>query len=253
MFQVASQFNCLEFTMPSVLPEAGIAHYVGDRTQGPACAIGAAAGLLYRNYFVPMPNGSTGQSRDNQINNLAEIKAEFKEWFDDRGGYTVCGPKKLNRITKELKKMDKTALIHKLRLGLHLNTEVTSQFWGNDRNIRAEQRVSQLFGSACSVAYSGGSPEQWAPFASMILEACYLGTVAAALYNRAKYPNRPGSNKLFLTMVGGGVFGNEGKWIRAAMKSAFARYRNCGLEVYLVIYKGKGKSYRKELKEFMLT
>ena len=36
-FQVASQFNCLEFVGPDVVPEDGITGYEYDCTQGPAC------------------------------------------------------------------------------------------------------------------------------------------------------------------------------------------------------------------------
>ena len=36
-FQVASQFNCLEFVHAGVVPEKGIARYEHDKTQGPAC------------------------------------------------------------------------------------------------------------------------------------------------------------------------------------------------------------------------
>jgi hypothetical protein len=43
LFQVASQFNCLEMVGPGVTPEQGVTRYIGDPTQGPACAI--AAGL----------------------------------------------------------------------------------------------------------------------------------------------------------------------------------------------------------------
>ena len=53
-FQVASQFNCLEFVGPSVVPEDGITGYVMDRTQGPACSIACGPATAYRNYFVDM-------------------------------------------------------------------------------------------------------------------------------------------------------------------------------------------------------
>lgn len=39
LFQVASQFNLLEMTGPSVTPERGVGIYENDPTQGPACAI----------------------------------------------------------------------------------------------------------------------------------------------------------------------------------------------------------------------
>jgi hypothetical protein len=34
-FQVASQFNMLEMTSPKIIPEAGVARYELDPTQGP--------------------------------------------------------------------------------------------------------------------------------------------------------------------------------------------------------------------------
>ncbi len=61
-FQVASQFNLLEMVGPSITPEDGVTRYIGDRTQGPACAIAAGAGTIYRNYFAPV-GGGLGQTR----------------------------------------------------------------------------------------------------------------------------------------------------------------------------------------------
>jgi hypothetical protein len=61
LFQVASQFNLLEMASPAVTPEAGVGIYEQDHTQGPACAVAAGAGTIYRNYFVPL-NGQRGQT-----------------------------------------------------------------------------------------------------------------------------------------------------------------------------------------------
>ena len=52
LFQVASQFNLLEMAAPTVTPEQGVEGYEHDHTQGPACAIAAGAGTIYRNYFL---------------------------------------------------------------------------------------------------------------------------------------------------------------------------------------------------------
>jgi hypothetical protein len=254
MFQVASQFNCLEFVGPSVTPEQGIGVYAGDHTQGPACSIGAAAGTLYRNYFVPMPSGKVGQSEHEQINNLAGIKAEFKEWFDDTGGYTIASAATMQAMNTELSAMEREPLMLKLRVGLHLGTQVTSSSWGKNVLDDKQQRVSQLFGSACSVTYSNLDTEIWRPFASMIQDGCYLATVAAALLNRAKFPDLVGSNKLYLTMVGGGAFGNDQQWILDAMHSALFKYRDTGLEVYIVYYyRDNIKPYQERLREFVLN
>ncbi|NOQ41223.1 MAG: hypothetical protein GQ563_01810, partial [Desulfuromusa sp.] len=48
LFQVASQFNLLEMISPNVAPENGVGIYENDFTQGPACAIAAGAGTIYR-------------------------------------------------------------------------------------------------------------------------------------------------------------------------------------------------------------
>lgn len=72
MFQVASQFNLLEMMAPDVTPERGVGIYERDPTQGPACAIAAGTGTIFRNYFAVV-NGRIGQSVDNQIDCLAGI------------------------------------------------------------------------------------------------------------------------------------------------------------------------------------
>lgn len=56
VFQVASQFNCLEMVNPGVTPENGITMYEADRTQGPACAIACAPATAFRNYLTVHPN-----------------------------------------------------------------------------------------------------------------------------------------------------------------------------------------------------
>ena len=104
LFQVASQFNLLEMVSPNVTPERGIDRYEHDRTQGPACAIAAGAGTIYRNYFVDV-NGKTGQTFDNQIDCLTDIGAVLgntdKHLWEMRNGYALA---------------EKKGLIHNLRL-----------------------------------------------------------------------------------------------------------------------------------------
>jgi len=92
LFQVASQFNLLEMVSPSVTPELGVGRYENDHTQGPACAIAAGAGTIFRNYFVPV-GGQTGQSARNQIDCLSDIgdvlgNAENRLW-EMRNGYAL--------------------------------------------------------------------------------------------------------------------------------------------------------------------
>ena len=72
VFQVASQFNLLEMTGPSVTPEHGVTGYAHDHTQGPACAIAAGAGTIWRNYLAPVGD-RIGQTADRQFDGLAGV------------------------------------------------------------------------------------------------------------------------------------------------------------------------------------
>ncbi len=82
LFQVASQFNLLEMVSPDVTPEQGITCYQTDKTQGPACAIACGAGLIFRNYFVPV-QGETGQSQHRQLNKLDQYGPALKALMAD--------------------------------------------------------------------------------------------------------------------------------------------------------------------------
>ena len=47
----------------------------------------------------------------------------------------------------------------------------------------------------------------------------------AALENMQRHKGAKGSNKLFLTFVGGGVFGNEIEWIYEAIDMALEKFK----------------------------
>lgn len=72
LFQVASQFNLLEMTSPTVTPEEGVGIDEHDPTQGPACAIACGGGTIYRNYFVPVGE-TVGPSAARQIDAAADL------------------------------------------------------------------------------------------------------------------------------------------------------------------------------------
>jgi hypothetical protein len=105
LFQVASQFNLLEMVSSRVTPEHGVGIYENDRTQGPACAIAAGAGTIYRNYFA-IVNGQIGQSVTNQIDCLADIgvalgNVENRLW-KMRNGYALASHNGLIEIANRL-------------------------------------------------------------------------------------------------------------------------------------------------------
>lgn len=232
MFQVASQFNLLEMTGPNVSPEKGVGIYEHDPTQGPACAIAAGAGTIYRNYFVPVGD-QIGQTASRQIDCLQDIGSllgnDDGRLWTMRNGYAVAtsenGLKEIGDSIRSAGEAELDSIRTKLRIGLQTGVEVTSAGHGHT--------VSQAFCSAIPLGYYSDFPaELWEPFARLILEATYEATICASVINAAATGNRT----VFLTLVGGGVFGNDIAWITEAIDRAVTKYANNGLDVALVSY-----------------
>ena len=231
LFQVASQFNCLEMVAPNYTPEDGVGIYELDRTQGPICAICAGSGTIFRNYFIPLAN-QVGQSKDNQLDCLKEIGVALgnggNRFWEMKNGYCLATSFGLESINEQLVGMsieERELLKGQLRVGWQENTEVT---------ISANKHcVSQAFCSALPVAYSQHSESEWEPFARLILEAAYEATFWLALMNL----KRTGSNSVYLTMLGGGAFGNPTDWILDAISVNLQKFEKAGLNVRMVSYR----------------
>jgi hypothetical protein len=230
LFQVASQFNLLEMVSPRVSPELGVGIYERDRTQGPACAIAAGAGTIFRNYFVDL-NGQIGQSADRQINCLSGIGHLFGNhngalWVM-QNGYALPSQEGLSTVNSRLCAMSENHLDcmrDALEVGIQWGTEVTI---GQSNHL-----VSQVYCSALPIAYTDLATDLWERFARLILEAAYEATVCAGIINASKKQNRT----LFLTLLGGGAFGNPEVWIFDAILRALSLYEAHGLDVVLVSY-----------------
>lgn len=240
-FQVASQFNLLEMIGPSITPEMGVARYEHDLTQGPACALACLAGTIYRNYFVPL-GGGIGQTEDRQIDCLVDVGRflggdQHFSW-DMRNGYALPTADSLRFINDQLDQLDRDAVRAALRVGIQAGTQVTV----ND----AGRLVTQVYCSAMPVAYSDLDADLWAPFAQIVLEAAYEATLLAAIQNAAQ----TGNNRVFLTMLGGGAFGNRQDWIASAMLRALRLHAHSGLDVHLVTYGQSSALARRVISEF---
>lgn len=235
-FQVASQFNLLEMVSPQVTPDDGIARYALDKTQGPACAIACGAGTLWRNDFAPLPGG-IGQTEHRQIDCLADLgvalgNGEGRLWAMTNG-YALPHPGGLAFVADRIARLDqegRDALRGMLRVGIQADTEVTLH--------RAGHRVSQVYCSALPVAYGDDRDADWEPFARLVLEAAYEATFNAALrYGAAEKP-------LFLTLLGGGAFGNRRAWIVDAIARAARLFARSGLDVRLVSFRAPSDALR---------
>ena len=233
LFQVASQFNLLEMAGPEVTPEEGVGIYEHDHTQGPACAIAAGAGTIYRNYFAPV-NRQTGQSAINQLDCLADIgvalgNTENRLW-KMRNGYawpSYDGLVKIGEHLRAASEPERDALRQLLCIGLQWHTQVTLD--------DCTHTVSQAYCSALPVGYLDHPHKLWTEFARLVLEASYEATLCAALVNA----RQTGNKTVFLTLVGGGVFENKLDWIRDGLQRALALYQDAALDVVIVSY---GKS-----------
>ena len=133
LIQAASQFNLLEMVGPDVTPERGVTGYIYDRTQGPICAMAAAAGTVYRNYFVEV-NGRIGQTKDNQIDCLQDVhnllSPDGERLWDMRNGYALLGGNQAQKFHDAIEPYlsdgrSRDQIRSQLRIGLHWDVEVT--------------------------------------------------------------------------------------------------------------------------------
>lgn len=249
LFQVASQFNMLEMVGPQITPEDGVTRYMYDPTQGPACAIAAGAATIYRNYFVPIGDQS-GQTERRQLDGLKELGQTLSErlgvptaaLWRMRNGYAACTADGLVRISDYLGALDAQGLDElrgQLRVGIHQNVEVTD----DDSELRP--LVSQAFCSALPISYSAHPHAPWKAFASLVLEAAYEATLWEAVCNA----QRGASKIVLLTRLGGGAFGNDGRWIDAAMLRALRLVADSDLDVR-VVTNSSGAEVKKLLEAF---
>jgi hypothetical protein len=244
LFQVASQFNLLEMVSPDAAPEDGVGIYEHDPTQGPACAIAAGAGTIYRNYFADV-NGRTGQAADNQIDCLADIgealgNSDQRLWVM-KNGYALPSHEGLVEISGRLAVLfenELDQLRQLLRIGVQWNTQVTI------RNSR--HTVTQTYCSALPVAYSDHPADLWEAFARLVLEASYEATLCAAILNSLT----TGNHRVFLTLLGGGAFGNKTGWIIDAIRRALKLYSDWNLEIAIVSYGSSNPHVRQLAEEF---
>lgn len=251
LFQVASQFNMLEMVHPGVTPEEGVTGYQFDHTQGPACAMAAGAATIYRNYLAPVGN-QDGQTSDRQIDGLAELGAKLAEllgaditdlWLMSNG-YAMAsaeGLRKIGDLLRSFSPEERELLKGSLRIGLHTGCQVT--------DVPPEEKVlvSQSFCSALPVAYTGIEKHLWEPFARLVLEASYEATILAGLENMQSGR----SNKILLTKLGGGAFGNREDWIGDAIRKALETAADEELSVLIVSY-GETSEHMRAIERYFL-
>lgn len=193
LFQVASQFNCLESPGPYL---ADVAGYFGDPTQGPRASISAYPATLLRRYAAPAADGSRFAQRDDrQVELLADA---IGVGAAPAGYFTGARIGDLDAAVAALE-----SRFDQIRVGVHDRAQV---MFGYDWHGRVDgvRHVAQVFTSTVAGGGYGGErhlgPDRFARAARQLLRAAYLGTLLAAASLR--------SRRVVLTLIGGGVFAN---------------------------------------------
>lgn len=233
MFQAASNFNGIEAIGEYSRPNSKtfITDYVDDGTQGPAASISAGPGAISRvllPFFDPeKPASEWLQTRANQM----EMLGDLGEYFTVRNGYVVqTGDEE--KADEDLASESNRKFVEKVKVCVHADEEVVYSCrdrWNYtyqcidkypesenapacDENVDAgkkklpNHKICQVFCAAMNLGQgtSGGRNaelESDGVKEKLLLEAAYKGTYLAAI--------RHGCKKVFLTLIGGGVFGNS--------------------------------------------
>lgn len=232
VFQVASNFNGLETTHANQdITNQLITHYISDPTQGPSASISAAPGLIFRRYFLFYDKDTSidewGQDKqgNRQVNFLNEITQHGENNLPtmSRAGYV--------QFSNTMRKPS-DADYKKIKIGYHSHTAVTfgARSGSNHATVPLPYPViDQVFAAAADFGSTNGFLKENAvaqEWAQLLLNAAYQGALYAAFINNRK--------KIFLTLMGGGVFANDFSWICQAITRLENFIKASGLEVILI-------------------
>jgi len=199
-----------------------------------------------RGLSAPSPvDGELGQIADRQIDCLVDLSTALgnteEMLWQMRNGYALASRDGLTEIPEQLEastEKQRDRLREQLRIGIQWDTQVT---------IRdSSHLVTQAYCSALPVAYSQHPSDLWESFARLVLEASYEATVCAAILN----VQETGNKRVFLTLLGGGAFGNRTDWIMDSIERALRLYGDRDLEVAIVSYGTSKPTVRRLVKQW---
>ena len=219
MFQVASNFNGVEAIDECSYPdnEKFLTNYSIDNTQGPAASMSAGAAAISRVllpfYSKDTPADMWKQTSDRQV----EFLEELEDYFTVINGYIV------QRGTERDPENDWDIVGH-THVGIQIGAQVINghitrkgrdEVFMDGIPANSGQYVSQVFCAAMNLMQGDTGEENCMHLTAkrvdkLLLEAAYRGTYLAAI--------RHGAPRLFLTLIGGGVFGNSEKDIFEAIE-----------------------------------
>ena len=110
--------------------------------------------------------------------------------------------------------------------------QIGVQECSGDTWFGSQSGCASLYCSAMPVSYSGIHPQIWEPLGRLVLNAAYELSVRLAV----EHAEQTGSKTLYLTLLGGGAFGNPTEWITDAIWRALKIVEWSGLDVVVVSY-----------------
>lgn len=233
-YLAASNFNCLELVSHFETPDNGVTEYIYDNTQGPYTALACPQSAVYRNYFCEHPGKKIIGQLEKQINLLSKTPLKVDN------GYVIISQKDIYGLVNEKFNWSDE---NNYAVGVHNYCDVLMTRGDNgqfkfvettDRPIIANHVYAASFNFYDDVLKDKFTIE----IAQNILKAEYKATILAAWENSIKMEKegRAGAKKLYLTLLGGGVFDNPIEIITNAILSCKKEIIDSGLEVYVVSF-----------------
>ena len=234
-FQVASNFNGLEYTSSSRRSnrrDLGIARYVHDTTQGPAASESACPGTMLRNYYMnsnDVPESGQFVHDDAKMGfeaNLLDGHPDLKRLYPVTNGYVVHD-RPMDQEIEDYFRTDE-ALFRHMKIARHDCVQVTfGQYHDDSDKLEVCEDPNQLVNQVFFASINLGSVriENWKNAARVVKElttANMIGSLIAARENSAFLRVRSdchGRRRFFPNLVGCGVFGNQRSWIIDTWKS----------------------------------
>ncbi len=224
LFQIASNFNVLEnaHRYDKFIPYQNfLTKYIDDPTQGTFGAVSAGPGTIYRTYIHPKIN----------------LLRKYSNWFEVSNGKLVrTNMKQIPSVMPDY--------LDQIQVCTHESTQVTHTLDNTEKKngdwkfIKQNGPIiHQSFVSTMAFSKEDLIPEHMKRIVKCLLVSAYMSTFASAFKINAK--------KIYLTLIGGGVFHNPHDMIIDAIHYAIRFWKPLlikrNVPIYIVYYNERDK------------
>lgn len=237
VFQVASNFNCLEGAGPD------LTNYTHARAQGELAAISALPGTIMRRY---------GLGPIDLLSNLPQVAFRLR-------GVGVSKHLDFTRTATRAIAEAATFNYMRVKVGIHFETDVTfglvkagargavrhhttCRHYGD--NDGRNQNIMQIYTSAVNLHLNAPrhfTPAEYANIETIsqkMLKASYEGTLLAAALHGEQPEEDNKQQEVFLTLMGCGAFDNKLEWVADALEDLVDDIQELNLKVTLLVFDG---------------